>query len=88
VATQLYEVGGPRLHVPSRNTGRGVHGCGELKAENAGGEGKPKCLQSVFTDERLSLKGLGVTAMKLEAERSSPGQDEAGRKPGGGPKGC
>jgi hypothetical protein len=77
------------LHVPSRNTGRGVHGCGELKGFKPVGAGKPTCAQfSLVLDEARSLKGLGVTAVKLETGRSSPGQGEARRKPGGGPKGC
>ena len=43
---------------------------------------------SLRAGEARSLKGLGVTAVKLETGRSSPGQGEARRKPGGGPKGC
>jgi hypothetical protein len=31
VVRRQYEGGGLGLHAPSRNTGRGVHGCGELK---------------------------------------------------------
>ncbi|MEM2287193.1 MAG: hypothetical protein QXS51_05345 [Thermoproteota archaeon] len=34
------------------------------------------------------LKAPLVMAVILETERSSPGQGEARRKPGGGPKGC
>ena len=37
--------------------------------------------------EGRSLKGLGVMAVRIETRRSSPGQGEAGRKPGGGLKG-
>ena len=36
-----YEGRGLGLHSPSRNTGRGVYGCGELKEFNSQGEGKP-----------------------------------------------
>jgi hypothetical protein len=43
---------------------------------------------SLRTSEVRSLKGLGVTAVRLETGRSSPGQGEARRKPGGGPNGC
>jgi hypothetical protein len=31
----------PVYYIPSRNTGRGVYGYGELKDEKSGGEGKP-----------------------------------------------
>ena len=41
-----------------------------------------------LSDEGRGLKEPGVTAVKLETGRSSPGQGEAGRKPGGSPKGC
>ena len=34
------------------------------------------------------LKGPGVTDVKLETGRSSPGQGEARRKPSGGSQGC
>ena len=51
--------------------------------------GKPKCTQPILVvGEVLSLKGPGVTAVRLETERSSPGQGEARRKSGGGPKEC
>jgi hypothetical protein len=43
-----YEGGGPGLHVPSRNTGRGVCGCGKLKGEKPGGTGKPICTQPIY----------------------------------------
>ena len=44
---------------------------------------------AVYLDgEARGLKGPGVVAVMLETGRSSPGQGEAGRKPGGGPKGC
>ena len=77
------------MHVPSRNTGRGVHGCGKLKGLKPEGVGKPTCAQlSLKLGEARSLKGLGVTAVKLETGRSSLGQGEARRKPGGGSKGC
>ena len=43
---------------------------------------------SLLAGEVRSLKGLGVTVVRLETGRSSPGQGEARRKPSGGPKGC
>gem|GEM_PF-2075913 len=36
-----YEGGGPGLHVPSRNTGRGVHSCGKPKGYKPVSIGKP-----------------------------------------------
>ncbi len=51
-------------------------------------EGKPKGAQQTQVCEALGLKGPGVTAVKLETERSNPGQVEAKRKLGGGPIGC
>src|SRR3989304_4942158 len=36
-----YEGGGPGLHVPSRNTGRGVHSCGKPKGHKPVSKGKP-----------------------------------------------
>lgn len=42
---------------------------------------------SLWVGEVRSLKGLGVTAVRLETGRSSLGQGEARRKPGGGPNG-
>ena len=41
----------------------------------------------LLEDEGKGLKGPLVTAVRLETGRSCPDQDEAGRKPGGGPKG-
>jgi hypothetical protein len=76
------------LHVPSRNTGRGVQGCGKPKGAKPEGVGKPTCTQPALTGEVRSLKGLGVTALRLETGRSSPGQGEARRKPSGGSQGC
>jgi hypothetical protein len=87
MATWGYEGGGPGSHVPSRNTGRGVYSCGKPKGLKPVSVGKPKCAQSALSGEALSLKGPGVTAATLETRRSSPGQGEARRKPGGGPKG-
>jgi hypothetical protein len=52
------------------------------------GEGKPKGAQQAQACEALGLKGPGVTTVKLETERSNPGQVEARRKLGGGPIGC
>jgi len=82
-----YEIKGPGLHVPSRNTGRGVHGCGKPKGLKPVGVGKPICAQLAKACEVQSLKGLGVTALRLETERSSPGQSEARRKLSGGSQG-
>jgi hypothetical protein len=77
------------LHVPSRNTGRGVHGCGEPKGLEARRRRETNMrTASSRAGEARSLKGLGVTAVRLETGRSSPGQGEARRKPSGGPKGC
>jgi hypothetical protein len=77
------------LHVPSRNTGRGVHGCGKPKGLKARRrrETDMRAAKRKLSEAR-SLKGLGVTVVKLETGRSSPGQGEARRKPSGGPKGC
>ncbi len=82
-----YEDGGPGLHVPSRNTGRGVHGHGELKGEKPESRGKPTSAQPALAGEARRLKGREVMAMRLETRRSSPGQGEARRKLGGSPKG-
>ena len=76
------------MHAPSINTGRGVHGRGKPKGEKPGGEGKPTCTQPPLGGEVRSLKGPGVTDLRLEARRSSPGQGEARRKPSGGSQGC
>jgi hypothetical protein len=43
-----YEGGGLGLHVPSRNTGRGVHGRGKPKGVKPVGVGKPTCTQLAF----------------------------------------
>ena len=87
MVTQYYEGGGPGLQVPSRNTGRGVHSCGKLKGRKPESAGKPTSTQPAFAGEVRGLKGPGVTALTLETGRSSPGQGEVRRKPGGGPKG-
>ena len=39
----------------------------------------------IFDHEGRGLKGPLVMAVRLEAGRSCPEEDEAGRKPGGGP---
>ena len=88
MATWNYDGGGPGLHAPSRNTGRGVHGRGEPKGIKPVSAGKPKAHNQPCAGEALGLKGPGVAAVKPETERSSPGQSEARRKPGGGSKGC
>jgi hypothetical protein len=82
-----YENGGLGLHVPSRNTGRGVHGHGELKGEKPERTGKPTSAQPALAGKARRLKGRGVMTMRLETGRSSPGQGEARRKPGGSPNG-
>ncbi len=76
------------MHAPSRNTGRGVHGRGKPKSHKLVSKGKPKARNQPSAGEALGLKGPGVTAVKLETGRSSLGQGEVRRKPGGGPKGC
>jgi hypothetical protein len=77
------------LHAPFRITGRGVRGCGKLKGSNQpASRGKPKSAQLSQESQARGLKGPGVTTVKLETGRSSPGQVEARRKPGGGPIGC
>ena len=77
------------MRVPSRNTGRGVQGRGKLKGFKPVGVRKLTCAQpAVKAGEARGLKGPGVMALKLETGRSRPGQGEARRKPGGGPKGC
>ncbi len=77
------------MHVQSRNTGRGVHGCGKLKGSRMlASKGKPKSAQQASACEALGLKRPGVTTVTLETERSNPGQVEAKRKLGGGPIGC
>jgi hypothetical protein len=83
-----YEDGGLGLHVPSRNTGRGVHCYGELKGLKPESIGKPTSAQLASASEARRLKGRGVMAVRLETGRSSPGQGEARRKPGGGLKRC
>ncbi len=83
-----YGNGGLGLHVPSRNTGRGVHGYGELKGLKPECIGKPTCAQPASAGEARRLKGREVIAVRLETGRSSPGQGEARRKLGGSPKGC
>ena len=40
-----------------------------------------------WSNEEQDLKGSGVMVVRLETGRSSPGQGEARRKLGGGPKG-
>ena len=76
------------LHVPSRNTGRGVHGYGELKGLKPERIGKPTSAQPALAGKARRLKGREVIAVRLETGRSSPGQGEARRKLGGSPKGC
>ena len=88
MATWRYEGGGPGLHFPSRNTGRGVHGFGKPKGQTACKQRETnRRTTSLWAGEARGLKGPGVKAVKLETGRSSPGQGEVRRKPGGGPKG-
>ena len=75
------------MHVPSRNTGRGVQGCGEPKGKKPVSIGKPISAQPPQGGEAQGLKGPEVTVLKLETRRSIPGQGEARRKPSGGSKG-
>ena len=82
-----YESGGLGLHVPSRNTGRGVHNHGKLKGHRPECIGKPTSAQPASAGEARRLKGRGVMVERLETRRSSPGQGEARRKLGGSPKG-
>ena len=58
-----------------------------LKADKPESAGKPTSTQPASAGEVRGLKGPGVTALTLETGRSSPGQGEVRRKPGGGPKG-
>ena len=83
---RLYEGGGPGSCVQSRSTGRGVHCHGELKGVSPEAKGNRHARNEEIREGR-SLKGLGVMAVKIETRRSSPGQGEAGRKPGGSLKG-
>jgi hypothetical protein len=84
-----YEGGGPGLHVPSRNTGRGVHSRGKPKGPEARRRRETNMhTASLRAGKVRSLKGLEVTVVRLETGRSIPGQGEVRRKLGGGPKGC
>ena len=83
-----YEGEGPGLHVPSINTGRGAHRCGKPKGLEACRRRETDMHATSLSGEVRSLKGLGVTALRLETRRSSPGQGEARRKPSGGSQGC
>jgi hypothetical protein len=82
-----YENGGLGLHVPSRNTGRGVHHHGELKGYQPERRGKPTSAQPASAGEARRLKRRGVMVVRLETGRSNPGQGEARRKLGGSPNG-
>ncbi len=84
---RLYEGGGPGLHVPSRNTGRGVQDCGKHKGKKPASKGKPISAQPSKDGEAQGLKGPEVTVLILETRRSILGQGEARRKPSGGSKG-
>ena len=83
-----YDGGGLRSRVQSRSTGRGVHGHGELKGLKPVGAGKPTSPQLALSSEGRDPNRSGVMALRLETRRSIPGQGEAERKLGGGPKGC
>ena len=54
-----------------------------LKAQSLEAKGNRNARSGAIRKGR-SLKGLGVMAVRIETRRSSPGQGEAGRKPGGG----
>lgn len=58
-----------------------------LKAGKPVSAGKPTSTQPTLVGEVRGLKWPGVTALTLETGRSSLGQGEVRRKPGGGPKG-
>ena len=57
-----------------------------LRAESPEAKGNRNARSGAIR-KGLSLKGLGVMAVRIETRRSSPWQGEAGRKPGGGLKG-
>ncbi len=60
-----YEGGGPGLHVPSINTGRGAHYCGKPKGlETRRQRETDMHAASLRTGEVRSLKGPGVTVVK------------------------
>ena len=71
-ATGEYEERGPGSHAPSGNTGQGVRPSGELKgyARRRRETDKPA---AALRGEGRGLKGPGVTRMRPEAGRSSPG---------------
>lgn len=50
-------------------------------------KGNRICAFFLLKKEAMDLKGSLVMAVRLETGRSSPGQDEGGRKPAGGLKG-
>ncbi len=52
-----YGNGGLGLHVPSRNTGRGVYSYGKLKGVRPGSIGKPTGAQPALLARRGVLKG-------------------------------
>jgi hypothetical protein len=64
VVKRRYEGGGPGLHVPSRNTGRGVYSCGEPKGYKPVSIGKPTRAQPPQGGQAQGLKGPGVTAVQ------------------------
>ena len=51
------------MHVPSRNTGRGVHGCGEPKGIEARKRRKTEMHAASLAGEVLGLKGPEVAAV-------------------------
>jgi hypothetical protein len=73
VAMRQYESGGLGLHVPSRNTGRGVHNHGKLKGHRPECIGKPTSAQPASAGEARRLKRRGVMVVRLETRRSSLG---------------
>jgi len=55
-----YEEGGSGLHVPSRNTGRGVYSYGKPKSDKLVSKGKPTSAQQPQGCQAQGLKGPEV----------------------------
>ncbi len=60
----------PVWHIPSRNTGRGVYGHGELKDPLIRRQRETDMHASDLFGEVRGLKGPGVMAVRLETRRS------------------
>ena len=80
--------GGLGLYRPSCNTGQGVLCCGEDKECLALYSEGNRFLVAFFCVWGEVLIGPLVTALKPEAGRSIPGQDEVALTSDGGPNGC